>query len=106
MQCEYAVFLSDDKYQLQYHVYKVFPVHSIIEIVKSSNVRNVDHNIYGPAEIVYDDGYIISVCYCVNDLLHNENGPAVIEYGCDGAIVYVRFYINGVDCTGRRSTDV
>lgn len=46
----------------------------------------------------YPNGTIKEKRHYYNNLLHNDNGPAVISYNIDGTILEEVYYLNGKIC--------
>jgi hypothetical protein len=91
MNIEYVLFLTDDRFALQYNVF----------VVKTSKERihsisgQIWHNIYGTAVIFHRRNQIYKCCYFENDQLHNQYDPADIYYHLNGNILSFAWYING-----------
>lgn len=61
------------------------------ELFFSYTTRN---NESGPSELIYQNGRLISESYYINNKLHREGGPAVINYDEDGNLLSEYYYIN------------
>ena len=59
------------------------------------HINNLWHNENGPAIIrYYQNGNKMYEEFYINGNLHNTNGPAVIKYNENGEIEYKHYYLN------------
>jgi len=77
--------------------YKIYTNNGII--LSSDGYINTSsyfkHNENGPAYIVYQNHEIVFESYYVNNKLHREDGPAVINYSINGGLYYEMYCIDG-----------
>jgi hypothetical protein len=59
-------------------------------------VKNQLHNEHGPAYIQYhEDGKILMQQYFIHHKIHKENGPAHIHYARNGKVIEKQYWNNG-----------
>ena len=64
-----------------------------------NSVTDIDGKLI-PAKFIYYHGHLEYEYFIVNNLLHNDNGPAIISYFENGQIRSKSYHINGKICDG------